>query len=306
MKRFNSLIATGFTLLPLCFAVPVLAATTPIDQSRPLNANGSVDIENVRGSIKVRVWNQPKVQITGVLGEGVEKLLVEGDANRLSIKVKYPQRQGWGWGNNKSGDTRLEVMVPIRANLDIESVSANVDAQGSAASNMSIDSVSGDVQVLASSPGKLSIDTVSGNVSLKLTSPQVSVNSVSGDLTLLGHLKGRVELETVSGNVKLDTPVLSQLLFNTVSGDGQFRTRLLPDGKVDMESVSGGLSLNLLKDSAAKIEIESFSGEISSAVGKVVEEEYGSSSSLNATIGSGKGQVKLNSMSGDIQLGLDK
>jgi DUF4097 and DUF4098 domain-containing protein YvlB len=306
MKRLNYVIASLAVLLPLAYIEVASAAATPINQSRPLNANGSVEIDNVRGLIKVRVWNEPKVQISGLLGEGVEKLLVDGDANRLRIKVKYPQRNGWSWGDSKLGDTRLEVMVPIRANLEIEAVSANVDTQGSAASTMDINSVSGDVQVLASSPGKLSVDTVSGNVLLKLTSNEVNVNTVSGDLNLLGHLKGRVELETVSGNAKLDTPFLSQLKFNSVSGDGTFKTKLLPEGKIEMETVSGGLTLNLSKETSAKVEIESFSGDISSAVGKVEEEEYGSSSSLHAKIGDGKGQINLNSMSGDINLNLDK
>jgi hypothetical protein len=307
MKSKTRVIASSLVLFSLCYAAQSFAATTPINQSRPLNANGSVEIENVRGLIKVRVWNQPKVQISGVLGDGAEKLIVEGDASHLRIKVKYPQRQGWGnWGNNKESDTRLEVTVPIRANLNIDSVSANIDTQGSAASRMDINSVSGDVQVLASSPGKLAIDTVSGNVVLKLTSTQVSVNSVSGDLNLLGHLKGRVELETVSGDVKLDTPVLSQLSFNTVSGDGSFKTSLLSGGKIDMESVSGDLGLSLSNDCSAELEIETFSGNISSAVGKVEEEEYGSSESLKARLGDGKGQINLSTMSGDVRLSLDK
>jgi hypothetical protein len=303
MMKIHAYIINGsFALLSLGLAVQAFAAATPINQSRPLNANGRVEIDNLIGEIKVRVWNQPKVQIGGTLGDGAEKLIIQGDASNLRIKVKYPDRGSW----NDRNATRLEITLPIRANLELDAVSANIDVQGSAAPQMEVNSVSGDVQVLASSPGKLSVDTVSGNVMLKLTSSQVSVNSVSGDLTLLGHLKGRVELETVSGDVKLDTPVLSQLMFNTVSGDGSFKTRLAADGKIEMESVSGKLGLTLPNDSSARIEIETFSGDISSAVGKVEEEEYGSSESLNASIGGGKGQINLNSMSGDIQLLINK
>jgi DUF4097 and DUF4098 domain-containing protein YvlB len=302
MKTQTRILHNGVVLLSLGFAAQAFAAATPINQSRPLNANGSVEIDNLIGQIKVRVWNQPKVQIAGTLGDGAEKLIIQGDANNLRIKVKYPDRGSW----NDRNATRLEITVPIRANLDLDSVSADIDLQGSAASEIEVNSISGDVQVLASSPGKVSVDTVSGNVMLKLTSSQVSVNSVSGDLNLLGHLKGRVELETVSGNVKLDTPVLSQLMFNTVSGDGTFKTRLAAEGKIEMESVSGNLGLSLPNDSSARIEIETFSGDISSAVGKVEEEEYGSSESLNASIGGGKGQINLNSMSGDIQLLINK
>ncbi|MEO8000879.1 MAG: DUF4097 family beta strand repeat-containing protein [Arenimonas sp.] len=305
MKTYRTLIFT-FGLAALWGPATVFAAT-PINQTRALNADGEVKVENVSGLIKVRVWNEPKVQITGSLGEGVEKLVVEGDARSLHIKVKYPDRKGWfNWGGGISAKeaTQLEIMVPIKAALDLEAVSANIDVQGSAAPRMSINSVSGDSSVLASSPGKLSVESVSGNVSLKLTSSQVTVNSVSGDVKMLGHINGRLEVETVSGNVELDTPALNQLHFNSVSGDGHFTTSLAKDGRIEMDSVSGSLRLNLPKASSAQFQVESFSGDISSAIGKVVKEEYGPGQSLNARLGDGKGSVKLNTMSGDVSIEL--
>jgi len=64
--------------------------------------------------------------------------------------------------------------------------------------------------------------------------------------------------------------------------------------------VSGSLRLSLPKTSSAQFQVESFSGDISSAIGKVVKEEYGPGQSLNARIGDGKGRVNLNTMSGDV------
>ena len=300
MKTYTTLLLT-FGLAALLSSGAALAAT-PINQTRALNADGEVHVENISGLIKVRVWNESKVQISGSLGEGVEKLVIEGDARRLHIKVKYPDRKGWfnwGGGTNVKEATQLEVMVPIKATLDLDAVSANIDVQGSAAPQMTISSVSGDSSVLASSPGKLSVESVSGNVTLKLTSPQVSVNTVSGDIKMLGHLNGRLDVETVSGDVELDTPVLNQLNFNSVSGDGRFQTSLSNNGRIKMESVSGDLRLSLPKTISGEFKVESFSGDISSAFGKVVKEEYGPGQSLNARIGEGKSVVNLNTMSGD-------
>ncbi len=305
MKTFRPV---AFTVALAAFVSPLAAfAATPINQTRALNADGEVRVENISGLIKVRVWNEAKVQITGSLGEGAEKLVVEGDARSLLIKVKYPQSKGWfnlGGGVRIKEPTRLELMVPIKAALALEAVSANIDVQGSAAPRMTINSVSGDSTVLASSPGKLSVESVSGNVVLKLTSPQVSVNTVSGDVKMLGHLKGRLDVETVSGNVELDTPVLNQLSFNSVSGDGRFHTGLANDGRIKMDSVSGTLLLSLPKTSSAQFKVESFSGDISSAIGKVVKEEYGPGQSLDARLGEGKSRVDLNTMSGDVTIEL--
>ena len=109
MKTLN------ITLLAMALATlsSISLAATPINQTRALDADGDIDVENVSGLIKVRVWNQPKVQITGSLGEGVEKLIVEGDAGSLRVKVKYKHEKNWfGWGRgNKTEETRLELMV---------------------------------------------------------------------------------------------------------------------------------------------------------------------------------------------------
>ena len=80
-------------------AAPAAWAATPINQTRPLDARGHVEIENVKGRIQVRTWDKNEVQITGSLGKGVEKLVVEGDEGDLVVRVEYP-RHGSGWGSN--------------------------------------------------------------------------------------------------------------------------------------------------------------------------------------------------------------
>src|SRR6188768_2043415 len=90
-------------------------AATPIDETRALDARGRIDIENIKGRIQVRGWDRPEVKISGSLGEGVEKLVVEGDAQHLVVKVQYPKRGGWGDG--KAGSSDLQLTVPIRAEI---------------------------------------------------------------------------------------------------------------------------------------------------------------------------------------------
>ena len=306
MKTCKPLI---YSIAWVALAGPMAAlAATPINQTRAINPDGEVRVENVSGLIKVRVWNQAKVQVTGSLGEGVEKLVVDGDARSLLISVKYPQRKGWfglgGVNINVKEPTRLELMVPLKVALALQAVSADIDVQGTAAPRVSINNVSGDSTVLASSPGKLTVESVSGNVLLKLTSPQVTVHSVSGDVRMLGHLNGRLEVETVSGNVELETPVLNQLQFNSVSGDGRFQLGLAKDGRIEMDSVSGSLSLQMPKASSAQFNVQSFSGDISSAIGKVVKEQYGPGRSLDVRLGEGNGRINMNTMSGDVTIGV--
>ena len=121
-----------YTVAWLALVGPMAAlAGTPINQTRAIKPDGEVRVENVSGLIKVRVWNQAKVQVTGSLGEGVEKLVVEGDARSLLISVKYPQRKGWfglgGVNINVKEPTRLELMVPLKVALALQAVSADID-----------------------------------------------------------------------------------------------------------------------------------------------------------------------------------
>ena len=287
----------------LAIAPALAAAATPINQSRPLNGNGQVHIENIKGRIVVRTWAQPQVRITGSLGKGAEKLAISGDARSLSIEVKYPDNGGWslwGRGNRDVGDSILEVTLPRGASVDVDSVSADVDVQQMAGRRLSVSSVSGQVVVTASSPGQASFENVSGDTTLRITSNKVEADSVSGDIKLQGGLAGEVSLESVSGNLALGAQSLSRLQVSTVSGDARLQAGLQPGGVIKGETLSGELSLRLPAGSNARLHAETFSGDISSPVGSVHREEHGPGKSLETTLGAGGGQIRLESFSGDV------
>ena len=293
------------TAIAASVSVAPAFAATPINETRPLAADGRVSIENVKGSIVVRTWARPEVRITGSLGKGAEKLAVDGGAQSLQIEVRYPDQKGWGW--NKGGNsepTTLEVTIPQRASLDIDSVSADVDVQQMAGRELSVDSVSGNVVVTSSSPGQAEFENVSGDTTLRITTRKVSVDSVSGDIKLQGGLTGEVSIESVSGNLSLLAQTLSKLSLSTVSGDASLQFALAPAGVVKADTVSGNLMLVMPAATNAQLSVESFSGDIDSPVGKVISEEYGPGKSLNARLGTGQGTMKLESFSGDVGLTL--
>src|SRR3546814_12391568 len=99
-------------LLPLLLAaLPAAAlASTPIDETRPLHADGKVEISNLKGSIQVRVWDKPEVHVGGSLGRGVDTFELRGDRNELEIIVRYPRMS-----NDSSDTTDLVIDVPTRS-----------------------------------------------------------------------------------------------------------------------------------------------------------------------------------------------
>jgi putative adhesin len=292
------------------FFVPLLAlstaagAATPIDQTRALDARGRIDIENIKGRIQVRAWERNEVKISGTLGEGVEKLVVEGDAEHLVVKVQYPNHGGWG--GNKSGPTDLQLMVPVRADLDIDAVSADVDVSGVASSRLSIENVSGSVMV-AAAPTEVDVESVSGDLRLTVNSGDVQAQTVSGGIILRGRMNGEVSTETVSGDidVAVNGERVRELSSSTVSGSAEVRAALAPKGEIRMESVSGSLKLTLPKGLSAQVSGESFSGNLKAPGARIERPEHGPGASFNTRYGAGDGEIHLETFSGNAELRLE-
>lgn len=300
MPRHSQLHAACFAALALVATSQAFAAT-PIDQTRPLDPNGQVEIDNLKGRIQVRAWNRNEVRVTGSLGAGVEKLVVEGDGRHLLVKAQYPRRT-----DDRVEPTTLLLQVPLQASLDIDSVSADIDIDGVAPGDLQIDSVSGDI-VVAAAPQRARIESVSGDQRLTLNSPRVSTESVSGDVVLNGRLKAEVAVETVSGDIRIDSrgEALRSLRLNSVSGNADARIALASGGEVQTETVSGDVRLVLPRSLSARVDASSFSGDLDAPGAKVDKEEFGPGSSLEHRYGSGDGEIHLQTFSGDAELVLE-
>lgn len=287
------------TLLPL-----TALAATPIHEVRPLASDGMVKIDNLKGEIIVRTWDKAEVLISGSLGDGVEKLQIDGSASLLGIVVRNPKSSGWFGAGNHSEPTTLEVTVPATASLDIEGVSSDIDVRGSRGRKLAAESVSGDIRIADSSAGDSHFETVSGDQDLQLSSQSVEASSVSGDIRLQGNITGEVHIETVSGDSTLTLGAIDRLSFDSVSGDSRINTDLGRQARIKGESVSGNIALSIPRSSAASIHVETFSGAIRSPVGKVITERYGPGKKLDATLGDGSASLSLEAFSGNVELTL--
>ena len=283
-------------LLLAVIALPVIAAT-PISQTRPLDPRGRVEVDNVKGRVEVVAWNRPEVQLSGSLGTGVEKLSVEGDSKVLRIKVQYPAR-----GRNAE-PSRLVLQVPLLADLEVDTVSADISVSGVASRELELQSVSGGITANGA-PGRGKISTVSGDIQLAMNTPRLRVETVSGKLVTQGRLNGEIALESVSGDIRLNTlgERVRKLSGNTVSGDMALELGLADDGEVRLESVSGDLRLRLPADLSAQVSGESFSGDLSAPGAKIRKEEFGPGSSFRVRYGAGKGDIRMQTFSGDARL----
>jgi hypothetical protein len=282
----------------LAVAAPALA--TPIDETRALDARGSIEISNVKGRIEVRAWDREEVRIAGTLGEGVERLQVEGDRRSLEVKVRYPRN------SRNTGPTTLVLDVPRQANLSIDGVAVTIEVNGIAGDTLDIESVSGGVTAVGA-PRRAKLSSVSGGLRLNLNSESVEAETVSGSIALRGRISGEVKAETVSGSIDIDTrgERVQRLETSSVSGSADLRAGLADGGRISAESVSGSIRVTAPRSLSANVRGESFSGRLTAPGASISRPKYGPGSSFEHRYGNGDGEIRIETFSGSAELRLE-
>jgi hypothetical protein len=284
-------------LLLSSLALQAAAAEHTFSAHKSADPAGTVEVVNVEGSIDVSGWDQPMVDVSGTIGDKVERVDVTGSANHTTVRVVLPSGNTWDGDNSAN----LKIRVPQKSALEVSLVSATLRVAG-ITGNQHLQTVSGDIA--GDSGGDLQVNTVSGDVRLATrNSHDTQVKTVSGDISLTGA-DGNVQVNTVSGDSALSLGTVSRAHFESVSGDINVSSAALAgSGQLDAASVSGDLKVNFAAPPDADIDVQSFSGEIKNCFGpKAVEEHYGPGSRLNFRNGKGGGHVHLDTKSGDVTL----
>ena len=281
--------------------VPAVAAPRAVDERRPADPRGSVEIVNVAGRVEVQGWDRPEVHVTGRLGEGVERLEIATQGTRTTVRVVLPKGRDW----DRDGDAELVVRMPGTAGLAASLVSADLTTRA-VLGEQRLQTVSGGIRAELGREARLR--SVSGDVDATRNAAvrgdgRVEIETVSGNVELAG-VDGEVEVSSVSGDTRVRAGRLAAGRFETVSGDFEVTTALTADGRLDAESVSGDLRLVFPgSPPAAEYEIETFSGEVDNCFGpKPATERYGPGVRLSFREGAGSARVRADTKSGDVSI----
>ncbi|HEV7433185.1 MAG TPA: DUF4097 family beta strand repeat-containing protein [Steroidobacteraceae bacterium] len=277
--------------------LPAWAATRAFNAQKPADPAGTVEVVNVAGSIEISGWDQATVDVSGSIGERVERVDVTSSANRTSIRVVLPSGNSW----NGDSEAHLKIRVPQKSALEVSLVSSDLRIAG-VSGNQHLQTVSGDIAGEAS--GDLQVNTVSGDVKMATrNSHSVQIKTVSGDVNVTGA-DGTIQVNTVSGDAMFTLGTVTRAHFESISGDiSVAAAALAASGQLEATSVSGDLGVHFTALPDADIDVQTFSGDISNCFGpKAVEQQYGPGSRLNFRNGKGGGHVHIDTKSGDVQL----
>ena len=289
MKKLISLLLVSYSL--------TVIAGEKVDQTLDVSADGVVEVHNVRGEITLKGWDKNQVQVTGTLDDLAEKFIFKTEGDRTLVKVKLPRNSKY---RSRDGSD-LKIMLPRSSRLTFSGVATDLDVS-KIYGGVDINSVSGDILV-KETKGRTYINSVSGELKLKDLDGSLEVSTVSGDLEAKVRCK-KLSISGVSADLAIQSQDIESANLSTVSGDTRISGSMSDDAELKMSSVSGEAYYYIKGDLNARVSMET-------APGGDITNEYSedrpkssfiNSHSLRFTAGSGKGVVRMSTVSGNIGL----
>ena len=283
--------------LALLLPGPLCLAAASVEEHRPANPQGEIEIDNVAGIIEVQGWDKPEVAVTGSIGKDVERVEVTGGGNRTSIRVVLPRGQHWGM---RDGEANLLIRVPTNSSVSASLVSSDLKISAVRGA-LDLRSVSGNIT--GEGGGDLRANDVSGDIHFTAnTAKRIEAKAISGSIVLTAG-NADIEATTVSGDAHLTLGTVSRARFKTVSGDFSARLAAAADAQIDGESVSGDINMEFASEPSADYEVQTLSGDIDNCFGpRPVEPRHGPGKRLTFKTGETSARVHLTSNSGDVRL----
>ena len=247
----------------------------------------SVELRIPTGDIHVRAiaTSQTIVHITWERDR--EDLVVEcsprGTRGHL-VRIGTRKRTSFGF-RGWDRDLRVELTVPLGADLDTESGSADLRVSGEIGS-VSVRTGSGDV----------SFEDASGDVTVKAASGDVSAGAVTGSLTVWGasgdlrarSVGGSLVCRTASGDLQVDR-LGGDATVTAASGD--IRIDVASAGTLSLKTVSGDIAVGIEPGTAVWLDLTSATGDATSDLDGGTEPENGATLEVHATAVSGDVRV---------------
>lgn len=223
-----------------------------------------ITIEWVSGSITVERADVDSITFAETAGlKEDDRMIWKQSGDKLTIQFSKPKNLlFFSFGNTANVSKDLVIQVPqdwICDELDIESVSAQIDVSGIQASDIDLENVSGECTFTDCVTDTLSSETVSGSVEFTGQLNSLDLNSVSADCTAyITNAPREVQLECVSGDLTLYLPegcgftVSHDALsgdfnseYSTISSGGDY---IYGDGscRISAEGVSGNIAIRKL------------------------------------------------------------
>lgn len=227
----------------------------------------AIDLEWVSGKVKIMRSDNDGIRVVHTSNQNEDKkMMIKIENGSLSIADKFTSFLG----NIPGSDVELYLPDKLYREIDIETVSADIESVYLQSKELDIESVSGNILLscraddaslqsisgfIRISEGQivdLSASTVSGNLEVSGEVTRLSVESVSGtSRTILNNLPKELDMESVSGDIHLAMPDNNGFDLST-SGLKNFTSQF--------SITSRGNDQHRYKDGGPQLEVSTISG----------------------------------------------
>lgn len=294
-----------------------LLAGEPINQTRVIQGDAQIKIESPTGLSEIKTWEKNEFSVQGELDdEALSYELVVHDGE-VVFEVKMPRRSN---SQNRNG-SQLTFFVPTNSQVHFGGINTEVVISG-VQGGSDIETVNGAIEASDLS-GDIRLNTVNGRIKGSKLNGDIRYSAVNGNIDDRDS-RGALRFEAVNGDLTTDTEASSlraesvngeinftlantqRVQINTVNGQANVEVgALLPDAQIEIETVSGSVTLSLPGSLSAKVEVEAHAGgKISNSLTNdaVKKAKYGPSSSLKFEVGSAQADIEIDTISGHIRL----
>ena len=295
ITRFSMLAAvTALAVVPSSACAQRDRQLTRIDSTFAFDKGSWVDVSIVSGDIIVTGWTRPDAKVYASTERGW--LDTQLSSHRLTIQTRSDR--------GRSGDTRVEIMVPIGTRVQVSSVSGSIRVTGTDG-EIDAGSINGTIEVLGAAD-RINVHTVSGKIHAAKLRGRTRLASTSNSIEA-EDIVGDVSAGSVSGRITLTGVKSSRVSAETVSGSVTYDGNIDPTGSYELSTHSGNVHMSIPDNSDATLELETFSGRISSAFPITLQPGEISSMArhgkkMEFTIGKGGARITGTTFSGNITI----
>ena len=266
-----------------------------VEQTLEADKSGSLFIDNIRGSVIIKGWDKPQIQLKGELDDSAKKLVFKRKGHKALIKVMMKGMSHGGQGSN------LQVFIPRNTHLRFRGVDTSFHISD-LTSMVEGKTINGSL-IVSNVHAKMNISSVSGKVKVNQSSGIARIESVSGEVDFAGKFTD-ANIRTMSGDISANINGINKLRVKNGSGFTSVQGALLDDADVKLVSISGDIMYRSQGKLNAKCEVASrFGGRIENKLTKdKPRKEKMTQQKLEFTSGDGSGKLVMNTLNGSVTL----
>lgn len=261
-------------------------------QEHPVTKGTRLVLSNNAGEVVVTSWDRDVVKVEATHSDR-ETVEVQTADQTMRIRTRTTR------GPAGLVDFRLTVPRWMPVNLTGSYLEAGIEGT---TAEVTVETVHGNVRVVGGS-GAVSVRSVMGEITVEKASGRVNATTVNEGIRL-SNVTGDITAETTNGDIVIENAQGAALEASTVNGDLTFNGAVRDGGAYRLTTHSGDIRAGLGGATNATVFVRTFQGDFSSDFPIQLPAGQGDNGAkrFNFTLGNGSARIEVQSFNGDIHL----